>query len=327
MVLYYHCFDRIVINGHLLGLMRECQIVYFFRNVCGHPKLTKELLRRRSQDYRNWVEHFARNHKIPLIWRPPKVRQEEVVAARQQRCLQAGKFGVYYILRSREQGWTFRIVPPKFPSADPNYQIVHKHRSLYTHYYFYIVDPIAGPMALRVGSFLPFSVTAYLNGHNFIERQLTRQHVKFVKEDNRFVSVADPAKLQAAANRLDGKTLQRRIDYWTFIVAPKFSAKERAAWPLILRQVHLPAPRTAFCFDDNLLAAGSVALQIVASGEARRRHTEHLRLLAGQLVVCSITPSLPSRSRNDPQRRDGVRRISALLMPLPSPRKNPRHRR
>ena len=38
---FYHCFDRIVINGHLLGLMGERQMVYFFRDVCGHPKLTK----------------------------------------------------------------------------------------------------------------------------------------------------------------------------------------------------------------------------------------------------------------------------------------------
>src|SRR5437762_13993020 len=59
----YHCFDRIVINGHLLGLMRESQVVYFFRDVCGHPKLTKELLRQRSQDYQTWVEQFALNHK------------------------------------------------------------------------------------------------------------------------------------------------------------------------------------------------------------------------------------------------------------------------
>jgi hypothetical protein len=88
---------------------------------------------------------------------------------------------------------------------------------------------VAGPMVLRVGSFLPFSVTAYLNGHNFIERELVSQGVKFVKDDNRFVSVADPARLQAAADRLDGQTLQQRIDYWTLIVAPKFSAKERTA--------------------------------------------------------------------------------------------------
>jgi hypothetical protein len=106
---------------------------------------------------------------------------------------------------------------------------VRKTRSLYTHYYFYIVDAVAGPMVLRVGSFLPFSVTAYLNGHNFIARALSGQGIKFVKDDNRFLSVAEPAKLQAAADQLDGQTLQQRIDYWTLIVAPKFSAKERAA--------------------------------------------------------------------------------------------------
>ncbi len=226
---FYHCFDRIVIHGHLLGLMRENQVVYFFRDVCGHPKITKELVRQRSQDYKTWVEHFARNHQVPLEWAQKDMRNEEVVASRQQRRLQAGQFGLYYIIKSKEQGWTFRIFQPKFPSADPNYQIVRKQRSLYTHFYFYIVDAVAGPMVLRVGSFLPFSVTAYLNGHNFIERALRRQGVKFVKEDNRFVSVADPLKLQAAADRLDAKTLQQRIDYWTFIVAPKFSPKERAA--------------------------------------------------------------------------------------------------
>lgn len=225
----YRGFDRIVINGHLLGLMRESQVVYFFRDVCGHPKLTKELVRQRSREYQTWVEHFALNHKVPLLWVEKDVRKEELVALRQQRRLAEGQFGVYYILKSREQGWTFRILQPRFASADPNYQLVRKTRSLYTHYYFYIVDAVAGPMVLRVGSFLPFSVTAYLNGHNFIERALSGQGIKFVKDDNRFISVAEPAKLQAAADRLDSQTLQQRIDYWTLIVAPKFSAKESAA--------------------------------------------------------------------------------------------------
>ncbi len=226
---FYHGFDRIVINGHLLGLMRESQIVYFFRNVCGHRQLTKELLRQRTQEYQVWVEQFARKHQLPLVWAEKGVRKEELVARRQQRCLRERKFGVYYILKSQEQGWTFRICSPKFASADPNYQIVRKQRSRYTHYYFYIVDAVVGPMVLRVASFLPFAVTAYLNGHNYLERELTRQGVSFVKDDNRFVSVADPAKLQAAADQLDGKTLQQRIDYWALIVAPKFSARERAA--------------------------------------------------------------------------------------------------
>jgi len=47
----YHCFDRIVITGHLLGLLRENQVVCFFQQVCGHPKLTQDLLRQRTRDY------------------------------------------------------------------------------------------------------------------------------------------------------------------------------------------------------------------------------------------------------------------------------------
>ena len=64
----YHCFDRIVITGHLLGLLRENQVVYFFQQVCGHPKLTQDLLRQRTRDYQQWVQHFARNHRLPLEW-------------------------------------------------------------------------------------------------------------------------------------------------------------------------------------------------------------------------------------------------------------------
>src|SRR5437762_6579940 len=133
----YHCFDRIVINGHLLGLMRESQVVYFFRDVCGHLKITQEIVRQRSQDYQTWVEHFALNHKVLLVWAQKGVRKEELVACRQHRRLQEGNFGVYYVIKSRERGWTFRIFQPRYEPKDPNYQIMRKQRSLYTHYYFY----------------------------------------------------------------------------------------------------------------------------------------------------------------------------------------------
>jgi hypothetical protein len=225
----YHCFDRIVINGYLLGLMRENQVVYFFQTVCGYAKITKEILRQRSQDYNLWVKQYARNHKLPLLWPEKGIRKEELVQPRQARQLKAGKFGVYYILQSMEQGWSFRVASPKYAGKDPNYQILHKQRSRYTHYYFYIIDEVVGPMVLRVGSFLPFSVTAYLNGHSYIARELDRQGVKYVKDDNRFVSTEDEGKLQAAADSLNAKILQERIDYWTLIVSPKFSPKERAA--------------------------------------------------------------------------------------------------
>jgi hypothetical protein len=226
---FYHCFDRIVINGYLSFLTRENNVVYFLREVCKKPKITKEVLVERTREYQAWVLHYARNHKVPLLWPEKGVRKEDLVRPRQQRMIRENRFGVYYILQSMEQGWTFRAIPPKYATKDPNFQFLRKHKSRYTHYYFYILDEVAGPMVLRVGSFLPFQVTAYLNGHNFIERQLRRQKIPFTKEDNRFVSVADVKALQKAADQLDGKVLQKRIDYWALIVGPKFSARERLA--------------------------------------------------------------------------------------------------
>ena len=94
-------------------------------------------------------------------------------------------------------------------------------------YYFYIRDETLGPMLMRVASFLPFQTTYYLNGHSFIEQELNRAQIGFRKNDNAFLAVDDIAALQAAADRLTPDVIRKRLDYWTLILGPKFSAKER----------------------------------------------------------------------------------------------------
>jgi hypothetical protein len=138
------------------------------------------------------------------------------------------QFGVYFILKSMELGPSFRSAVPRFPVDDPNYRILSRQRSRYTHYYFYIRDEVLGPIALCVGSFLPFSITYYLNGHSFIQRELERAGVPFRKDDNAFLG-ADPKTLQAAADRLSPQIIRQQLDHWTWVVGPKFSQKDRAA--------------------------------------------------------------------------------------------------
>ncbi|MFZ0590612.1 MAG: hypothetical protein WAM39_09030 [Bryobacteraceae bacterium] len=139
------------------------------------------------------------------------------------------RFGVYFILKSMEVGPTFRSSAPKFPTADPDYRILGRQRCRYTHYYFYIRDQVLGPMAMCVGSFLPFQITYYLNGHHYIERELRRKGIGFRKHDNAFLAVDDPKALQAAADRLSAALIRKRLDYWTWLVGPKFSGKDRGA--------------------------------------------------------------------------------------------------
>ena len=124
LVFVYHCFDRIVINGYLNGLSRPEQVVHFVREVLGIPMVSKEVLSQRTNHYQNWVEAFARNHRIPIEWAGKGVRKEAYVLPALRRMVKKNAFGVYFIFKSMEQGRTFRISVPKYPSQDPNYRIL-----------------------------------------------------------------------------------------------------------------------------------------------------------------------------------------------------------
>jgi hypothetical protein len=223
----YHCFDRIVIHGYLTGLSRPEHVVHFFREVVGVPVITKEILRQRTDDYQSWVEAFARNHRLPIQWPEAGTRKEDYVLRWLRRMERKSAYGVYFIFKSMELGPTFRITVPKYPTTDPNYRILANQRSRFTHYYFYIRDEHLGPIVMCVASFFPFKTTYYLNGHSFIERQLTHANIGFRKNDNAFLAVDDVAALQAAADKLSAEIIRKRLDYWTFVLGPKFSAKER----------------------------------------------------------------------------------------------------
>src|SRR3984957_14978248 len=210
LVFVYHCFDRIVINGYLNGLSRPEQVVHFVREVLGIPVVSKEVLSRRTNDYQGWVEAYARNHRSPIEWAGKGVRKEDYVLPGLRRLMKKNAYGVYFIFKSMEQGRTFRISMPKYPSQDPNYRILAHQRSRFTHFYFYVRDEALGPVVIRVASFFPFHATYYLNGHSFMERELTRGQVGFRKDDTAFLAVDDVAALQAAADRLSPAIIRKQ---------------------------------------------------------------------------------------------------------------------
>lgn len=232
LVFVYHCFDRIVINGYLSGLSRPEQVVYFFRDVVGVPVIEKTVLSRRTEIYRNWVEAYASNHKLPIEWAEKGVRKEDYVLPHLRRMVNNNAYGVYFIFKSMEQGTTFRISVPRFPTKDPNHRILAHQRSRFTHYYFYVRDQILGPLVIRVASFFPFQTTYYLNGHSYMEQELNQRKIGFRKNDNAFLGVDDVKQLQDAADRLSPQVIRKQLDYWTLILGPKFSKKERAAMNL-----------------------------------------------------------------------------------------------
>jgi len=229
----YTCWDRIVLNGYIERLQRPENLIYFFHDIVGIACIEPAVLEQRTNAYKAWVRRMAEEHDIPVLTAPPAppkgVRKEEFVQPFYRRL--KGAEGVACVLTSLEQGRTFVSYTPQWtpPSGDANYRFLKACRKRFLHYYWYVWDPVMGPMSVRVASYFPFNVTCYFNGHSFVAQELTRAGVRFHKADNAFTGVADAAALQAAADRLSPAVLQRRCAYWVRRLVPTFTPAERAA--------------------------------------------------------------------------------------------------
>jgi hypothetical protein len=224
----YTCLDRIVLHGYLTGLQRPEQLVYFFHDVVGVACIEPKVLLGRTNTYRAWVEQYTQGQGIPVLAAPKGVRKEELVRP------YYGKLGphegIACVLTSLENNRTFiSYTPQRTPrSGDENYRRIETGRKRFLHDYWYVWDPVMGPMSLRVATYLPFTITCYLNGHHFVSQRLRQVGVALYQQDNAILSVSDPVALQAAADALTPAVLQERCDYWTAKVAPRFSPAERA---------------------------------------------------------------------------------------------------
>lgn len=224
----YHCFDRVVLSGYLMGLQRPGQVVYWLRGGEGQAEIGKAELQERTADYVRWVESYARRRKIPLEWAERGVKKEPYVLPYLRRMERAGQFGVYFIFQASEQGWTYRPgAVPRRGRDGLKHILLHKHRSRYRFYYFYLRDEILGPMIVRMGTFIPFEASYWINGHSYVEGRLQKAGLAYRKDDNAFLWVEEAAQLQAMADELSGETIQRRLNYWTFLLGPKFTKEDR----------------------------------------------------------------------------------------------------
>jgi hypothetical protein len=138
--------------------------------------------------------------------------------------------GVYFIFKSIELGSTFRVSVPKYP-ANPNYRIIANQRSRFTHYYFTFAMKYSTPSSCAwARSSRPrpptnSTATASLNISSIVSASASaRTTTRFSRLTTR-LPCRPPLKLSP-------EIIRKRLDYWSFILGPKFSAKERRHFKL-----------------------------------------------------------------------------------------------
>jgi hypothetical protein len=67
--------------------------------------------------------------------------------------------------------------------------------------YYYFLDPDFGLIHLRLQTWFPYTLQVYVNGHDWLARQLLQEQSGFVQTDNAFTQLDDPALAQRLADR------------------------------------------------------------------------------------------------------------------------------
>jgi len=80
--------------------------------------------------------------------------------------------------------------------------------------YFYCLDPEFGLIHVRVQTFFPYSVQVYVNGHDWLARQMHKKGIGFLQSDNAFTRLDDPQGAQRLADRFVRLPWVKILDRW-----------------------------------------------------------------------------------------------------------------
>jgi hypothetical protein len=69
-------------------------------------------------------------------------------------------------------------------------------------FYFYYIDRHFGLMHIRLSTWLPFNIQMYINGHEWLARQMSTHHICFEQRDNAFTTINDCSAAQRIADKL-----------------------------------------------------------------------------------------------------------------------------
>jgi hypothetical protein len=86
--------------------------------------------------------------------------------------------------------------------------------------YYYFLDPDFGLMYVRVQTWFPFTVQVYVNGHDWLARQMQRQQLSYVQNDNAFTQLNDAAAAQRLADRFPKLRWVKILHRWARVVNP-----------------------------------------------------------------------------------------------------------
>lgn len=206
------CFDRVIFKGYLpfhsVGSLNSW-VDYGLR--MRRTDFIKQL-EQRSQELVDHAKTLAEKAGRPYEYRRGWFRKERVIQdiANRDNVTE----GLVAVLCVQE---TCRTV--KLAHGDRRPRLIFAKRPQRVLYYYFI-DRSFGLMYVRLETWFPYTIQTYVNGHDWLARQMAKRGLGFVQHDNSFTKLDDPEEAQRLADRFAQLNWVKQLSRWARHVNP-----------------------------------------------------------------------------------------------------------
>lgn len=206
------CFDRVIFKGYL-PFRNEAELnswVDYGLRIRRTDFVAQ--LEQRSEELVDHAKDFAAKASRPYVYRQGKFRKELFIQdiIRRDNVTE----GLVAVLCTQE---TCRTI--KLAYADKRPRLIFAKRPQRVLYYYFL-DRDFGLIYIRLETWFPYTIQVYVNGHDWLARQMLKRKLRFVQRDNAFTQLDDPQQAQQLADRFAQLNWVKQLSKWARLVNP-----------------------------------------------------------------------------------------------------------
>lgn len=203
----YDCVDRMVLNAYYPLGQTGGGLRCWWRELYGDDsKLDDKHLTEMAGTFSRRVSAHCKKNGIPLIEAQTGERKHELA---EEHIPSDPKFqGLFLVITGRAPAPVWEV---KRNAKDQIIEVRHRKTWPHVkHYFFHLIDAQWGHVTIRMCGYPPFGAQIILNGHEWVECQALKKHIRVEKSSNCFIEGSDFGAVDRMAAKLqDGATVAR----------------------------------------------------------------------------------------------------------------------
>lgn len=202
-------FDRMIIKGHIRNFFSDSGKMYFLSQENVLLKEYGDYAEKVTRSLKDHVEKIAETMERPLIYLNSSKISKEGTALDVLKKDPVDE-GLICILSTVEM---CNSVDIKKNRNTHKLELKNgKRKCLY--YYFYYKDKEFGFMHVKLQTWFPFEMQVYVNGREYISKQLDKLNVRYIRYDNSFLEISDIEAAQKISDDFNGKQLDGMLNHF-----------------------------------------------------------------------------------------------------------------